>query len=98
VVQDVEVLVDGLGCDLFSQPFLERLVGKVHPDDDCPPDIVPELLHCCIVDEMEVVSLHEDTGRGYLVGHEPALAHGYSPEVTAFGVVHRYPPLDLDDL
>ncbi|OQC71774.1 MAG: hypothetical protein BWX50_00221 [Euryarchaeota archaeon ADurb.Bin009] len=95
VVQDMEVLVDRLGGDFLTETLLQGLVGKVHPDDDGSPDIVPHLLHSRVVDEVQVVALDEDAGAADLVGHQLALAHRYTAQVAALGVVHGYAAVHL---
>ena len=96
VVQDVEVLVDRLRGNLLSKTLLQRLVSKVHSDDDRPPDIVPHLLHSRVVDEVQVVALDEDAGTGDLVGHQLALAHRDTAQVAALGVIHGDATVHLD--
>ncbi len=92
----MEVFVDRLGSNLFPEALLQGLVGKVHPDDDGPPDVVPHLLHRSVVDEVQVVALNEDAGVGDFVGHQLALAHRDAAEVAAFGVVHGDAAVHLD--
>ncbi len=96
VVQDVEVLVDRLRGNFLSETLLQGLVSEIHADDDRPPDIVPELLHGRVVDEVQVVTLDVDTGAGDLVGHQLALAHRDTAEVAALGVIHGDATVHLD--
>ncbi|OPX81055.1 MAG: hypothetical protein A4E43_00760 [Methanosaeta sp. PtaB.Bin005] len=58
VVEDLQVVVDGLGCDFLAQPLLQHLMGHVQADHNGPPDIIPELLHGWIVNEVQVVALY----------------------------------------
>ena len=87
VVQHVEVLVDGFGGDFLAQTLLERAVGEVEADDDRPADIVPHLLHRSVVDEVQVIAFHKDTGGADFVGCQLALAERDTATVAALGVV-----------
>jgi len=76
VVEDLEIVVDGLGCDLLAQPLLKHLMGHIQADHDGPPDIIPELLHGGVVDEVQIVALYHILGGGELVGHQLPLTQG----------------------
>jgi len=88
VVQHVEVLVDGLRGDFLAETLLERVVGEVEANDDGPADIIPHLLHCCVVDKVEVVAFYKDVGAADFVGHQLALTERDTTTVAALGVVH----------
>jgi len=88
VVKDVKVLVDGLRGDFLAKTLLQGLVCKVHVDDDGTTDIIPHLLHCRVVDKVQVVTLYKGSGSGNFVGHELTLTHWQTTEVAAVRVVH----------
>ncbi len=62
MVEDVEVFIDCLRCNFLSETLLECCVCKIHSYDNGPADVIPHLLHCSVVDEVQVVTLYEDVG------------------------------------
>jgi len=84
----VEVLVDGFRSNFLAKTLLKSAVCKVHVDDDSTTDIIPHLLHCRVVDKVQVITLYKGSGSGNFVGHELTLTHWQTTEVAAVGVVH----------
>ncbi|VVB67086.1 Uncharacterised protein [uncultured archaeon] len=95
VIEDLEIVVDGLGCDLFAQPLLQHLVGHIQAHDDGPADVIPHLLHGGVVDEVQVVALYHILSSGELVWYELPLSQGYSAAVD-IGVVAGHATLALE--
>jgi len=62
MVENMQVLVDRLRSDLFSQTLLQGIMGHIHPDDDGTPDIVPHLLHRRVIHKVEIVTLDKSPG------------------------------------
>ena len=104
MVEDLEVVVDGLGCDFLAEPLLQNLMGHIQADHDGPPDIIPHLLNGWVVDEVQIVALYYILSSGELVGYELSLsernAAGVNIGVVAghaalafqlLGVVHELP-------
>ena len=85
VVDDFKVVGDGLGGDLLSKPLFDGLVRGVESDEDGPPDIVPSLLDCRVVDAVKVIGLYEDVSVGQLVGHPGPLSERNSDVLVHHG-------------
>ena len=94
VVEDLEIVIDGLGCDLLAEPLLQHLVGHIQTDNYGPPDIIPHLLHGWIVDEVQIVALYDIVGSGELVGYELPLSQGNAAGVN-IGIVAGHAALLL---
>ena len=85
VVDREEVLVDGLRCDLLSEPLFDGRVRRVESYEDGPPDVIPSLLDCRVVDAVEVVCLYVDVRVGQLVGHPGPLSERNSDVLVHHG-------------
>ena len=85
VVDREEVLVDGLRGNLLSQPLLDGGVGGVETDEDGPPDVIPSLLDCRVVDAVQVIDLYVDVGVRQLVGHPGPLSERNSDVLVHHG-------------
>src|SRR5512137_1062140 len=81
VVEDLQVVVDGLRSNLFAQTLLQHLVGHIQTYNDGPADIIPHLLHSWVVDEVQVVALYYVLSSGELVGDQLPLSERYSTAV-----------------
>ncbi len=94
MVEDLEVVVDGLGCDFLAEALLQNLVGHVQTYYNGPPDIIPHLLNGWIVDEVQIVALYYILSSGELVGYELSLSQGNAASVYV-GVVAGHAALAL---
>ena len=92
VVEDLEVVVDGLGCDFLAEPLLQHLMGHVQTYYNGPPDIIPHLLNGWVVDEVQIVALYNILSSGELVGDELPLTQRNAASVD-IGVVAGMPRL-----
>eukprot|EP00825_Cyclidium_porcatum_P008148 TRINITY_DN1406_c0_g1_i5.p6 TRINITY_DN1406_c0_g1~~TRINITY_DN1406_c0_g1_i5.p6 ORF type:complete len:156 (+),score=8.42 TRINITY_DN1406_c0_g1_i5:2570-3037(+) len=95
MVEDLEVVVDGLGCDFLAEPLLQNLVGHVQTYYDGPSDIIPHLLNGWVVDEVQIVALYYILSSGELVGYELPLSEGNAASVD-IRVVAGHAALALD--
>ena len=89
VVQCLEIAVDGLGGNLLAESPGQRLVSGVKTYDNRTPDLIPHLLHCGVVDVVEVIAFTHHVGPRDIVRHELPLAEGHTAEVDV-DVVRRY--------
>lgn len=64
VVKDFKVVVDGFRGNFLTQPLLESLVSHVKTDDTGSPDVIPHLLHCSVVDVVEVIRFCNNVSSG----------------------------------
>ncbi|VVB92073.1 Uncharacterised protein [uncultured archaeon] len=76
MVQDFEIVVDCLRGNFLAQSLLKCLVCQVKSYDACSPYVVPFLLHCSIVDEVEIVTIAYDICSRYYVWGQLSLTHG----------------------
>ena len=70
VVEHCQVVADRFGSHGLTKALLQRLVGDVEADDDGPANVVPQLLHCSVVDEVKVVAFYRDVGAAHGVRGE----------------------------
>jgi hypothetical protein len=74
VVEHCQVVADRFRSHGLAETLLQGLVGDVEADDDGPADVIPELLHRRVVDEVQVVAFYCDVGAADDVVHQLPLA------------------------
>ncbi len=81
VVHCLHVARDRLRCNLLSETLLKSLVRKVHSHDDRSLHVVPHLLHCRVVDVVQVVALNDVRSGRELVRHKLSLSERHTAKM-----------------
>src|SRR5665648_858467 len=74
VVDHIKIVCDCFRCDFLAESLFECLVCNVKTDNACSSDIIPHLLHCCIVYEVKIVAFADSVCTGDCVWGELSLA------------------------